>query len=149
MRNNLRIWFSELTRLYLKVWLAFIIVWVPQLVSSQILLEPQILHANLLGQEHGLLQLNVKSMAQDKLGFLWVGTEDGLHRFNGYEFKPYLHDPNDSTSISDDHIRGLLFRNDKLWMASNTNGISWYEPSKNRFFDLYTDQENIDLNTSY
>ena len=84
-----------------------------------------------------------------EIGYLWVGTEDGLHKFNGYEFKVYLHDPNDSTSIKDDHIRDLHFTNDTLWAATNTKGISGFVPSKNKFFNLHLTIPNDDLDTSY
>ena len=149
MKNSSSTYLSGITILHIKLWIVIFVVWGPQSLSSQTLLEPQILHSNSLGQAEGLLQLNIKSMAIDSLGFLWVGTEDGLHRFNGYEFKPYLHDPNDTTSISDDHIRGLLFSNNKLWMASNSEGISWYNPSQDRFNNFVPNSSNIDLNTTY
>ncbi|WP_176461206.1 ligand-binding sensor domain-containing protein [Lutibacter agarilyticus] len=94
------------------------------------------------------MQLNVKDMALDELGYLWAGTEDGLHRFNGYEFKTYLHNPLDSSSIKDDHVRGLLFTKDTLWVATNSKGILGFVPSENRFFSIKKN-ENIDLNISY
>ena len=79
-------------------------------LSSQSIKPIDTMYVNYIGQEHGLLQLNVKDMALDELGYLWAGTEDGLLRFNGYEFKAYLHNPLDSTSIKDDHVR-LSFSN--------------------------------------
>jgi len=117
--------------------------------NAQTIQPFQVLHVNRLGQERGLLQLNVKGMANDDLGYLWVGTEDGLHRFNGYEFIPYLFNPNDSNSINDDHIRSLLFTNDTLWIATNSNGISGFIPSKNIFFQPVFNDNNLDLKTSY
>ncbi|HBY67646.1 MAG TPA: hypothetical protein DEG69_07770, partial [Flavobacteriaceae bacterium] len=70
--------------------------------------ESEVISIKKLGQEAGLLQLNAQALTQDYLGYVWVGTEDGLHRFNGYEFKPYVAHAKDSSSIIDDHIRGLL-----------------------------------------
>jgi len=107
------------------------------------------LYCNYLGQEQGLLQLNVKRMAIDNLGFLWAGTEDGLHKFNSYNFKPYTHNPKDSTTIKDDHIRGLTFTKDTLWLATNTKGIEGFIPSQNRFFNLNYSNKSAELNTSY
>ena len=117
-------------------------------LHAQTIAPVDTLHVNYIGQEKGLLQLNVKDMTLDELGYLWAGTEDGLHRFNGYEFKVYLHNPIDSTSLKDDHIRGLLFTNDTLWIATNSNGISGFIPSENRFFSLIKNT-NPDLNISY
>ncbi|MHA7943191.1 ligand-binding sensor domain-containing protein [Formosa sp. 3Alg 14/1] len=107
------------------------------------------LQINYLGQEHGLLQLNTTALALDDMGYLWVGTEDGLHRFNGYEFKSYVSKPNDSTTIADDHIRGLLSVKDTLWIATNSKGIQGYKRSENRFFSLLSKTDNADLNNAY
>jgi ligand-binding sensor domain-containing protein len=131
-----------------------IIFFIPILFISNGLLAQNVmmqdtLFFNHLEQEKGLLQLNVKDMAIDDLGYLWAGTEDGLHKFNSYKFNPYLHNPNDSTTIKDDHIRGLLFTNDTLWIATNSKGITGFIPSKNKFFSPNISEKNNDINTSY
>ncbi|MCM4157468.1 two-component regulator propeller domain-containing protein [Gramella sp. AN32] len=95
------------------------------------------------------MQLNVKDLAIDNEGFLWAGTEDGLHKFNSYEFKALLHDPEDNSSIPDDHIRGLLYTNDTLWIATNSKGIVGFEPSKMEYFNLDSKKINTNLNTGY
>ena len=118
-------------------------------INAQVFNLTDTLYINDIGQQNGLLQLNVKEMALDDLGYLWLGTEDGLNRFNGYTFKTYFHNPNDSTSIKDDHIRSLLFTKDTLWIATNTVGISGFIPSKNKFFTPFSIPQNTDLNTSY
>ena len=95
-----------------------------------------------IGQEEGLLQLNAQAMTQDDMGYLWVGTEDGLHRFNSYEFKAYLANPKDSTTIKDDHIRGLATVDDTLWIATNSQGIIGYKRSKNVFFEVFKKEDS-------
>jgi two-component sensor histidine kinase/ligand-binding sensor domain-containing protein len=117
-------------------------------LNSQTIKPADTLYVNHIGQNQGLLQLNVKDITQDKLGYLWAGTEDGLLKFNGYEFKAYLHNPLDSTSIQDDHIRGLAFTKDTLWIATNSKGISGFIPSENRFFSLIKN-ESTNTNISY
>ena len=111
--------------------------------------ENNSIQVNKLGQDEGLLQLNAQALSQDYLGFVWVGTEDGLHRFNGYAFKPFVAHAKDSTTIIDDHIRGLLAHNDTLWIATNSKGISGYHLSENRFFELSKKYENNDLLIAY
>jgi len=54
----------------------------------------------------------------------------------------------DSTSIKDDHVSGLLFTKDTLWIATSSNGIFGFIPSENRFFRLIKNT-NLDLNISY
>ena len=117
--------------------------------GAQTLAEPEWFECNSIGQDEGLVQLNVKCLAQDDLGYLWVGTEDGLLRYNGYEFKTFLHDPLDSTTISDDHIRGMYFEDGNLWLATNSRGICAFVPRENRFYNFFDKTQNTDFNTSY
>ena len=57
--------------------------------------------------ENGLSNNSVSSSLQDKNGFLWFGTINGLNRFDGYSFKVFRHNPEDSTSIGSNFIRCL------------------------------------------
>lgn len=109
------------------------------LVFSQV--EVDTLQVKILDQKQGLLQLNIKGLTQDKNDFLWGGTEDGLHRFNSCEFIPYIHNPKDSLSISDDHIRDVKAVNDTLFIATNTKGIVGYQLSKNIFFNIFNNNK--------
>ncbi len=49
----------------------------------------------------------VSCIMQDQLGFMWIGSTDGLYRFDGYEFKAFRHDSNDSTSLQNNTITAL------------------------------------------
>jgi len=98
-------------------------------VSSQETVDSDTLYVNYLGQNKGLPQLNSKAIIKDSLGFLWVGTEDGLHKFDEYSFAPDIHNPNDVNSLKDDHIRGLLALKDTLFIASNSERILGYQLS--------------------
>ena len=53
-----------------------------------------------LGLEDGLSQNAVLAMLQDRQGFLWFGTQDGLNRYDGYTFVVYKNDPDDANSLS-------------------------------------------------
>ena len=54
--------------------------------------------------EDGLSQSTVKTIYQDSKGYIWVGTDAGLNKYNGYEFKQYKHDEYNKNSISDNYI---------------------------------------------
>ncbi len=71
--------------------------------------------------EDGLSQSWVQCIYQDYLGFMWVGTGDGLNRFDGYEFKVYKHNPKSKTSIKNNNITCIRedFENN-LWIATST-----------------------------
>lgn len=85
-----------------------------------------------IAQDQGLSQLNVLSIDFDENGYLWAGTEDGLNRFNGYSMTVFSQTEN-SKGLSDDHIRGLFYAHDTLWLATNTQSVVAYILSQNRF----------------
>ncbi|HLP45375.1 MAG TPA: two-component regulator propeller domain-containing protein [Candidatus Kapabacteria bacterium] len=55
--------------------------------------------------EHGLSQYSIHSITQDKKGFMWFGTQDGLNKYDGSNFSVYRNIPTDLPSLSDSHIR--------------------------------------------
>ena len=78
-----------------------------------------------LSVEDGLSQSSVLSMLQDSEGFMWFGTEDGLNRFDGYQFQIYSHDPSNSGSLSDDYTVALAEDADgNLWIGTHAGGVS-------------------------
>ncbi|MDG2392316.1 MAG: two-component regulator propeller domain-containing protein, partial [Thalassotalea sp.] len=58
--------------------------------------------------EQGLSQSSVYSIAQDKEGFLWIATQDGLNRYDGYEFKYYRNLTTDKSSLADNLVRVIF-----------------------------------------
>ncbi len=86
----------------------------------------------------GLSHDNVSCIAQDRTGYLWFGTIDGLNRYDGYGFKIYKHDPNDPNSISHNDIRALLTdRAGRLWIAT-ARGVDRYDTERGRFIRYET-----------
>lgn len=77
---------------------------------------------------HGLSQNEVLSIAQDKRGFMWFGTENGLNRFDGHEFKVYRHRQGDPASIVGNSIQSLLANDDgSIWIGTS-NGLCRFYP---------------------
>jgi len=84
--------------------------------------------------EQGLSQSSVNCILQDTRGFLWFGTEDGLNRYDGYNFAIYRHDPADPFSIGSNRILALLEdRDGVLWVGTAGGGLNRYDRDKNRF----------------
>lgn len=86
--------------------------------------------------ELGLSQNLISAIAQDEQGFLWVGTKDGLSRFDGFQFKVFRHLPGDSSSISDDHIKSLFIDAQKRFWIATSSGLDLYNPSKESFYHI-------------
>ncbi|MEM6724648.1 MAG: triple tyrosine motif-containing protein, partial [Bacteroidota bacterium] len=85
-------------------------------------------------QEDGLGNGVLSDIVQDQTGFIWVGTFNGLFRFDGTEFQAFLHDPSDSTSISHNQIKELSVGPDnRLWIATDGGGLNVFDPSTEQF----------------
>jgi signal transduction histidine kinase/ligand-binding sensor domain-containing protein len=92
--------------------------------------------------ELGLSQNVINCSLQDKTGFLWFGTKDGLNRFDGYQFKVYRHDPNDPASLSDSNITALFEdRAGRMWVGTE-NGLNVFNRSRESFYHLLPDPNN-------
>lgn len=82
----------------------------------------------------GLAHNNVRCIVRDTTGFLWLGTWDGLSRFDGYEFRNYYHIPGDSTSLpyfSILNIKVDCYNN--LWILTDWKQIVQYDRSSDNF----------------
>ncbi|MBP1683496.1 MAG: signal transduction histidine kinase, partial [Ignavibacteriaceae bacterium] len=90
------------------------------LITSPLFSQHDVLKLKKLTSDDGLSQNFISAIFQDKNGFMWFGTKDGLNRYDGYEFKVYRHNPFDSTSLSGNFILSL-FEDSKgrLWVGSS------------------------------
>lgn len=104
------------------------------IISLQIDLNSQSIVFNRLTTNNGLSNNYVSSIIQDQFGFLWFATDDGLNRFDGYEFKVYRNNPADKNSISDNSIWTLsLDDSGKIWIGTKTGYINCYDPKLDKF----------------
>lgn len=90
-----------------------------------------------IGSDDGLTQSTTYAITQDSLGFMWFGTEDGLNRYDGYEFITFRPISEDSHSLSDRWITTLLAEEDgNLWIGTRQGGLNFYN-STTGLFDRY------------
>ncbi|ANH80507.1 hybrid sensor histidine kinase/response regulator [Niabella ginsenosidivorans] len=83
--------------------------------------------------DQGLSQSTVFAIQQDRSGFIWVGTQDGLNRYDGKTFTVYRPAKEDSSSLFSSYIRSLFVdKEGMLWIGGN-KGISCYNYKTERF----------------
>lgn len=94
----------------------------------------------------GLSSNNVRSVCQDDNGYMWIGTADGLNRYDGYRFVVYKNNPDDSTSLPDSYVQEVYFdsRGD-LWVGTQ-DGVCRFDPSTNGFI---TFKPEVTLNEGF
>lgn len=82
------------------------------------------------GISSGLSQVTARAVLQDEQGFMWIGTQDGLNRFDGYNFRVYHRDRRNPASLGDSHITALA-RADHgaLWVGTMAGGLNRLDPA--------------------
>jgi signal transduction histidine kinase/streptogramin lyase len=102
---------------------------VAQVLQSQ----EQALRFEQLSVDQGLSQASVRCLVQDRQGYLWIGTEDGLNRYDGHGFRVFRANPKDPTSLSNSYIHELFVcREGDLWVACE-RGLNRYLPASESF----------------
>jgi len=92
---------------------------------------------NRLGLDQGLSELAVNVIAQDPDGFLWIGTEDGLDRYDGYRFQHFTQDRANPASVPNNFIADIRFDSSGgLWLATDGGGVVRRDPQLGRFSRL-------------
>lgn len=115
-------------------------------IACQITFAQEQLRLQRLNTNEGLSQADVRAMVQDKDGFLWIGTRDGLNRYDGLSFKTFFRNEKDSTTIRFNQITHLQTdESGNIWIAS-IGGISCYERKSSRFLNYpFRDASLINL----
>ena len=82
----------------------------------------------------GLSSNNQSCVVQDKQGFIWIGADEGLNRFDGQSFKIYMSNPKSNTSLKSNIIKCLFCdSNGQLWIGTYGGGLSKYNKEKDNF----------------
>src|SRR5262245_31587296 len=85
------------------------------------------------GARMGLPVQAITALRVDHAGFLWIGSRAGLYRYDGYEVRPFVHEPSDPDSLSDAAVRAIgEDPQGFLWIGTNTGGVDRLDPSSGR-----------------
>jgi ligand-binding sensor domain-containing protein/signal transduction histidine kinase/ActR/RegA family two-component response regulator len=94
--------------------------------------------------DNGLPNAVVTAIAEDGDGFLWIGTQGGLARWDGYHFHAYVPDPKDPGSLPDNWILALRAdRQGRLWVGTQSGGLARYDREHDRFIRFSVDSTDL------
>ncbi|MFN5168415.1 MAG: two-component regulator propeller domain-containing protein [Cyclobacteriaceae bacterium] len=111
-------------------------------LSAEILGQPQSLSTH-IGKKEGFSESTVYAILQDRKGFIWYGTSDGLWRYDGYEHKVFQHDPKNPNSLSHNFVTCLIEdREGNLWAGTFAGGLNKFNPATNSFYHFKHDEKD-------
>jgi class 3 adenylate cyclase/ligand-binding sensor domain-containing protein len=118
-----------------------ILLLVPQSAAAQDLSSPRAIDTldlpfTALTINDGLSQGMVQAILQDRYGFMWFGTKDGLNRYDGYTFTVFRHEPADSTTVRESMITCLAEdAQDHLWVGTSS-GLDLFDRGTEHFLHV-------------
>lgn len=96
-----------------------------------------------IGKEQGLVPGNINDIMQDSVGFIWLATENGLCRYDGYSFVYYKYHANDPASLSYNHVFSLLEdKNGIIWVGTLGGGLNKFDSKTGKFQRFTYDARN-------
>ena len=96
-----------------------------------------------IGVAEGITPEVITTLFRDRTGFLWVGTREGLFRYDGQSVERFVHDASDPGSISDDSIRCVFQdREGRIWIGTNTGGLNRLDPGTRVFRHFRADSND-------
>ena len=95
--------------------------------------------------DNGLGHNYTRKCLSDSKGFLWIITQNGLSRFDGYTFKNYRHKTGDSLSLQNNDLVDIAIDSkDRIWLAYST-GVCYYDPKPDAFYKLEDAARNLNV----
>ena len=93
--------------------------------------------------EKGLFNNWISSITQDRKGFIWVGTQDGLHRYDGYSFEVFRNSPEETESLAANWIRAVVTDpNENFWIGTHGGGLTKFSPKAMTFRNFACERAN-------
>ncbi len=94
--------------------IVILLVFVTMIYANE---EPYVKHEHLTTTD-GLVSNTIECIYQDRQGYIWIGTQDGFSRYDGYSFINYKHDPNDSRTLSDNIVYHIFNTGRYFWLGT-------------------------------
>lgn len=95
---------------------------------------PETPRFRIIGPAQGLPSTDIKALARDRAGYLWIATADGLARYDGIGMRVWRHDPADPKSLTGNNVQALhIDQRDRVWVAVEGGGISMLDAQRRTF----------------
>ncbi|MFC1852062.1 two-component regulator propeller domain-containing protein [candidate division CSSED10-310 bacterium] len=122
-----------------------LVIFCSSIISSDLWAEKSTRIFERITIEQGLSQTTIYCILQDRRGFLWIGTEDGLNRYDGINFKVYKHDFENARSISHNAVMALYEDlSGVLWIGTYGGGLNKYIQTRDTFVRYQNDPDDGD-----
>ncbi len=113
------------------------------LLQMKITAQVSDLNFDFISADKGLSQNTIHCILQDKYGFMWFATEDGLDRYNGYGFTTFKNDPMERKSVSDNFIWTVYEDHEgTIWVGTNNGGLCKFNRDEQNFTIYKNDPNN-------
>lgn len=110
-------------------WLTLLLVTTTAVSGAEVTTVDSVRFRN-FGIASGLSQVTCRAFVQDARGFVWIGTQDGLNRFDGYNFKTYYRDRSNANALGDSHVTALALGDaGRIWVGTVAGGLSLLDPA--------------------
>ncbi|MES2456059.1 MAG: two-component regulator propeller domain-containing protein [Bacteroidota bacterium] len=114
-----------------------------QVIVLSALAQNKQIHFKHLDTRNGLSENHVNCIIQDSKGFIWIGTRDGLNRYDGTSFKIYRNKEKDLSSLSNDFVVDIAEDQDgHIWVGTNQGGLNKLDRKKDQFYRFTHDDKN-------
>jgi ligand-binding sensor domain-containing protein/signal transduction histidine kinase/DNA-binding response OmpR family regulator len=139
---EIRVLFGKLVNYFITM--IFVMFWFTFPAKSQIASTQ--LTFDIFSQEDGLPNNLIQCVYQDKRGWMWIGTSQGLSRFDGYTFVNFLPNPNDTNSLSGALVRVISEdKNGNLLVGTENGGFNIFDRNKERFSNPFKNHPEFKL----
>ncbi|MBV1908243.1 MAG: response regulator [Kangiellaceae bacterium] len=114
-------------------------------LKSELLAARDLISFQHIGNEQGLPQSTVNTIFQDSHGYMWIGTYDGLSRYDGYQFINFKNDPSNEFSISNNIVVSIIEDHQGyLWVGTAQNGVNRFDPETGNFERFVSKSDDFD-----
>lgn len=116
---------------------SFLLITASCKLFSQVGLDSIRLNFETFSTKEGLSQGMVRSLIQDKEGYMWFATKDGLNKFDGYHITVYRNNAADPFSLPDNYVTQLVEdENGNFWVGTSTKGLYLFDKKHEKFYHV-------------